>query len=96
MLFRSDKFFSGVVITGGSALIEGIGELGEKVFECPVRVGIPKGLKGMTGVINSPIYSTGVGLVQHGFSDALNQPPNGKGLFKWVRNRMLKLLVYLK
>lgn len=91
-----DKFFSGVVITGGSALIEGIGELGEKVFECPVRVGFPKGLKGMTGVINSPIYSTGVGLVQHGFSDALNQPPNGKGLFKWVRNRMMRLLVYLK
>ena len=91
-----DKFFAGVVLTGGSALIDGITDLGEKVFECPCRVGVPQGLKGLTSVISSPIYSTSVGLVQHGFCDALNQPPNGRGLVGWVRNVLVKILDFFR
>jgi len=87
-----EKYFAGVVLTGGTTLLEGIAELGEKVFECPCRVGVPYGLKGMSSVISSPIYSTGVGLVQHGFSDALNQPPNGKGLYEWTKNALIRIL----
>jgi cell division protein FtsA len=91
-----DKFFVGVVLTGGSALLEGISELGEKIFECPCRVGAPHGLKGMTSVINSPIYSTGVGLVQHGFSDILNHPPNGTGLYEWTKEALVKILDFFR
>jgi cell division protein FtsA len=91
-----DKFYAGVVLTGGAALLVGIADLGEKIFECPCRVGVPHGLKGMTSVISSPIYSTGVGLVQHGFSDALNQPPNGRGLYEWTKNALVKILDFFK
>ncbi len=87
-----DKFFGGVVLTGGTALLEGISDLVEKVFECPCRVGVPQGLKGMTSVISSPIYSTGIGLVMHGFSSAVNPPMNGAGLFEWVKNILIKIV----
>ena len=33
---------SGIVITGGSALMKGMVELGEEVFHMPVRVGLPQ------------------------------------------------------
>ncbi|MBN1902072.1 cell division protein FtsA [Candidatus Sumerlaeota bacterium] len=91
-----DKFYAGVVLTGGASLLEGVCDLGEKIFECPCRMGAPHGLKGMTSVISSPIYSTGAGLVQHGFSDALNQPPNGSGLYDWTKNALIKILDFFK
>ena len=58
--------FGGVVLTGGSALLPQIDELAEKIFELPVEVRFPKDLKGLSGVLESPIYSTAVGLVQYG------------------------------
>ncbi len=91
-----DKNFAGVVVTGGTALIEGIAELAEKVFECPAHMGVPRGLKGMTGVTTSPIYATGIGLVKHGFLDALNQPLKGRGLFNKITRAMSQLLVNFK
>ena len=91
-----EKFYGGVVLTGGSALIEGSCELAEKVFDCPARVGMAEGLKGMTSVVSSPIYSTGVGLVEHGFSDALNRPPDGKGIYEWVKNILSRIVEYFK
>jgi len=55
---------SGIVITGGCSLLEGIDELTEIMFDnIPVRVGYPKGVGGLKTVVNSPIYSTAVGLV---------------------------------
>ncbi|MBI2609358.1 MAG: cell division protein FtsA [Deltaproteobacteria bacterium] len=57
---------SGIVITGGSTLLEGIPELAEYIFDLPVKRGLPQGIGGLTDVVNSPIYSTGVGLVLYG------------------------------
>lgn len=57
---------SGVVITGGSAILPGMPELAEQVFNLPVRRGLPAGIGGLTDVVNSPIYATGVGLVKYG------------------------------
>ena len=54
---------AGVVLTGGSSLLEGSQQLAEEAFEFPVRIGRPKGLGGLLDVVNSPIYATGVGLV---------------------------------
>ncbi|MDY6854349.1 MAG: cell division protein FtsA [Thermodesulfobacteriota bacterium] len=62
---------SGIVITGGSALLEGLPELGESVFNLPVRVGYPMGIEGLSDVVNNPMYSTGVGLLLYG-SNGLN------------------------
>jgi len=52
----------GIVVTGGSSIMEGVPELGEQVFDMPVRRGMPRGVAGLTDVIGSPMYATGVGL----------------------------------
>lgn len=64
-----NKIYAGVVLTGGTSLMHGINELAERIFEMPAKVGIPQGLKGMSGVVSSPIYSTGIGLVLHGLTN---------------------------
>ncbi|MBI2162839.1 MAG: cell division protein FtsA [candidate division NC10 bacterium] len=56
----------GVVVTGGSSIMEGVPELAEQVFDMPVRRGIPRGVGGLTDVISSPMYATGVGLGLYG------------------------------
>lgn len=56
----------GVVLTGGSAILDGIPELGEQIFNLPVRRGGPIGVGGLMDLVNSPIYATGVGLVLYG------------------------------
>ncbi len=57
---------SGIILTGGASLLEGIAEVAESVFELPVRVGTPQGISGLVDVVNSPMYATGVGLVIYG------------------------------
>ncbi|MBX7148853.1 cell division protein FtsA [bacterium] len=61
-----DKIASGVVITGGATILQGMPELAEQVFDFPVRRGTPRGIGGLVDVVKSPMYSTGVGLVMHG------------------------------
>jgi len=56
---------SGVVLTGGTSLLPGATELAEQVFEMPVRMGLPRGLGGLSANVNDPRYATGVGLVLH-------------------------------
>ncbi|MBX7246183.1 MAG: cell division protein FtsA [Candidatus Sumerlaeaceae bacterium] len=68
-----NKIYGGVVLTGGTSLMHGIAELAERIFEMPAKVGMPQGLKGLSGVVSSPIYSTGIGLVLYGLT---NQPLN--------------------
>jgi cell division protein FtsA len=55
----------GVVLTGGTSLLPGAAELAEQVFEMPVRLGIPRGLGGLSANVSDPRYATGVGLVLH-------------------------------
>lgn len=61
----SNFITSGIVLTGGGALMYGAIELGEQVFGMPVRVGIPK-VSGVVDLVSSPQLSTGVGLVIYG------------------------------
>jgi len=61
-----DMIASGVVLTGGSVILPGMPELAEQIFNLPVRRGVPQGIGGLTDVVNSPIYATGVGLVKYG------------------------------
>ena len=58
---------SGIVLTGGGSLLEGTIEIAERIFDLPVRVGKPSGVGGLIDVINSPVYSTAVGLIIYGF-----------------------------
>jgi len=57
---------SGVILTGGSAILEGVPELAEQIFNLPVRRGTPIGIGGLIDLVSSPIYATGVGLVLYG------------------------------
>lgn len=62
-----DMIAAGVVITGGASKVQGAVEAAEMVFAMPVRLGSPKHIQGLSEVINNPIYSTGVGLLLHGY-----------------------------
>jgi len=60
---------TGVVITGGSSLLEGTPELAEFILETPVRRGSPQGVGGLLDVVSSPIYATAVGLLLYGMKN---------------------------
>jgi cell division protein FtsA len=57
---------SGVVLTGGSASLEGLPELVEQIFNLPVRRGYPAGVGGLMDVVNNPMYAAAVGLILYG------------------------------
>ena len=60
---------AGVVITGGSAKMEGAVELAEEVFHMPVRLGSPQYVSGLLDIVRNPIYATGVGLLLYGYEN---------------------------
>ena len=60
----------GVVLTGGGALIKGMAELGEYTLGVPTKVSAPIPIGGMTKVIESPIYSTVLGLLLEAAKDS--------------------------
>jgi cell division protein FtsA len=57
---------AGIVLTGGSAKMEGAVELAEEVFHMPVRLGAPQHVEGLSDVVRNPIHATGVGLLLYG------------------------------
>jgi cell division protein FtsA len=57
---------AGVVLTGGTALLDGMAELGEQIFNMPTRIGYPRDVGGLKDVVMSPMYSTAVGLLMYG------------------------------
>lgn len=58
-----DLMSSGIVITGGSAVMQGMVELGEEVFHMPVRLGVPQYAGGLAEVVRNPRFATGLGLL---------------------------------
>jgi cell division protein FtsA len=69
-----DVLGSGLVLTGGSAKMEGMIDLAEEVFHMPVRMGIPQYVGGLKGVVQNPVFATGVGLVLYGAKCQAGQP----------------------
>ena len=60
---------SGVVVTGGTALLKGIVEFANQRYGLPVRRGKnPQGVHGLRDIIESPIYATSVGLLKYAVS----------------------------
>lgn len=88
----ADMLGAGVVLTGGGSLMEGIQELAEKVFEMPVKLGIPYGFGGLTEAAKSPVHATGVGLCMYGLEqmkDRRNRKSfGGEDNFKKIFDRM--------
>jgi cell division protein FtsA len=58
---------SGIVLTGGTALLEGIEEVAEEIFDLPVRRGDPGGVGGLVDRVSTPDFATAVGLILYGF-----------------------------
>jgi len=81
---------SGIILTGGSALLEGMPELAEQIFNLPVRRGAPIGIGGLVDLVNSPMYATGVGLVLYGSRNRVQSRFKvGEGnIFSKVTHRM--------
>ena len=67
---------SGIVLTGGGALLEGVAEIAEQIFDLPIRRGYPVGVGGLTDHVNSPAFATAVGLVMYGHR---NRPDEARG-----------------
>ena len=61
-----DLLAAGVVLTGGTSLLEGVSELAEKIFDMQARKGIPINVGGLTDIANSPAHAIGVGLILYG------------------------------
>ena len=81
---------SGIVVTGGSALMKGMVELGEEVFHMPVRVGLPNYTGALSEVVRSPRYATAMGLLHAGIEQVKRERHarlQGQG-FKEVLERM--------
>jgi cell division protein FtsA len=57
---------SGLVLTGGASQLEGLIEMGEYIFDLPVRRGYPGKVGGISEVVKSPAYANAVGLLMHG------------------------------
>lgn len=56
---------SGVVLTGGTALLKGLDSMAKFIIRLPVRIGIPAGVINES-LVSGPEYSTGVGLLIYG------------------------------
>jgi cell division protein FtsA len=57
---------SGIVLTGGGAILEGMPEIAEQIFDLPIRRGAPAGVGGLADHVGSPAFATAVGLVVYG------------------------------
>jgi len=54
---------SGIVLTGGGAVLDGMSEIAEQIFDLPIRRGWPMGIGGLADHVANPVYATVVGLV---------------------------------
>jgi len=59
---------SGIVLTGGTALLEGLEEIAEEIFDLPVRRGDPSGVGGLVDRVSTPDFATAVGLILYGYN----------------------------
>ena len=71
---------TGIVLTGGTAKMEGAIELAEEVFHMPVRLGVPQHVTGLADVVSNPIHATGVGLLLYAMQQSeRDRPPASLG-----------------
>ena len=82
-------------MTGGASQIPGALELAERVFQVPVRIGLPQHVTGLADVVKNPMYATGVGLLLYGYNQRYDSQSNshenkslssGKGLWQRMKS----------
>lgn len=88
-----NRINSGMVITGGTALLANIVELAEQIFDMPVRISFPQGVGGRVEDIESPRCTTAVGLVLYGCTARSSQPvESGNPLLLKVKNFLRNII----
>jgi cell division protein FtsA len=70
---------SGMVLTGGGAMLDGMIEIAEQIFDLPVRRGCPSGVGGLADHIARPSYATSVGLLMYGHEARTQEPGRSSG-----------------
>jgi cell division protein FtsA len=78
---------SGVILTGGASELTGLVEMGDFIFDMPVRAGLPKSVGGLTDVVRSPRYATALGLIIYAF-DRYREKYHEQGAEDDVFNKM--------
>lgn len=73
-----DRIAGGLVLTGGGALLPGVVELGQDVFDLGGRIGLPGRYGGLADKYQSPALSTAVGLVIQSWENGAGDPSGGK------------------
>lgn len=81
-----DLVAPGVVLTGGTSLLDGISETAEQILNLPVRVGYPNTVGGLSEIVKSPVYATAVGLLLYGMKHSSNG--NGAKGYKNIFTKM--------
>jgi len=76
-----NKLFAGIVLTGGTALLEGIREKAETFFNLEVQIGFPDGITGYKDILNNPMFATAVGLLHYGRDSNSNYSRKNWGWF---------------
>ena len=81
---------SGIVLTGGGAMLEGVAEIAEQIFDLPIRRGSPAGVGGLADHVASPAFATAVGVVMYAHRNQAGEPsrPVGAGAFGRVAGRL--------
>jgi cell division protein FtsA len=80
---------SGILLSGGTAMLEGLEEVAEEIFDLPVRRGDPGGVGGLVDRVNTPDYATAVGLLLYGLEQRQAGRPakdRGRGLLARLRD----------
>jgi cell division protein FtsA len=80
---------AGMVLTGGTAGLQGVTDAAAHTLRMPVRIGVPRGLSGLSDSLGAPAYSSPVGLVLWGlkkssgeeFLEARRSVGSGGGAF---------------
>jgi len=78
---------SGIVLTGGAALLDGVAEVAEQIFDLPIRRGCPADFGGLVDHINSPAFATAAGLLRYGQRAQVNEGAHA-GAMGWLTGRV--------
>ncbi|MEO9275839.1 cell division protein FtsA [Marinomonas sp. 5E14-1] len=89
----AERIPAGIVITGGTSLMEGAADLAEKIFQMPIRLSVPDCTKGMSDIVDNPIYSTSVGLLAYGSKETEVTEISKRTMSKTKTKRETSILV---
>jgi cell division protein FtsA len=84
----SKNLNSGVVLTGGSVLMDGMDVMAESILELPVRIGRPGSVSGITEDFSNPSYAAAFGVVQYAAGECLDEEYDRSSLLAGFTTRM--------